>query len=346
MTGADAGGPAPPAGRDLRQGQRLSHYELADLVGRGAMGEVWRARDLRLGRDVALKVLHAEGGAEALAAIEREARVASSLSHPNLVTVFEVDTESVPPFLAMELVDGRPLAELAAEGPLPLAKALEIAAQIAEGLAAAHESGLVHRDLKPGNVMLTRSGTAKILDFGLARRSRPVLASPSDRTLPDQERTSPGSLVGTAPYMSPEQAAGRTADFRSDQFALGVVLYELLSGVRAFRRETPVETLAAVLRDEPEPLPPLPAPIDASVRALVRRCLAKQPDERYAATRDLARESSRLTQAAYESGAATSFELVDAGRQLRAAELDLVLKEFGVVKGRMAALLAAATCTM
>lgn len=274
--------------RPLARGQLLSHYELLEPVGRGAMGEVWRARDLRLGRDVALKVLLAEAGRDGLAAIEREARAASSLSHPNLVTLFEVDTDSTPPFLAMELVDGTSLADLAAEGALPAGRALHVAAQVADGLAAAHESGLVHRDLKPGNVMLTRTGTAKILDFGLARRTRPAVASPADRTLPDADRTSPGALVGTASYMSPEQAAGRTADFRSDQFALGVVLYELLSGGRAFRRDTAVETLAAVLRDEPEPLPQLPASVDGAVRTLLARCLAKDPAERYAATRDLA----------------------------------------------------------
>lgn len=282
----------------LVPGIRIARYQLVALLGRGGAGEVWRARDIRLGRDVALKVLRGEGGADVLAAIEREARVVASLFHPNLVTVLELDTASSPPFLAMELVEGRTLAALVADGPLPPARALDLAAQIADGLAAAHGAGLVHRDLKPGNVVVSRSGAVKILDFGLARRESPAVASPSDVTLPEVPATAPGTLVGTVAYMSPEQAAGRPAGPRADQFALGLLLYELLAGRRAFARPTGVECLAAILREAPEPLPELAPALDAPVRAVLERCLAKEPSERYPSTGELAAELRRLARAA------------------------------------------------
>lgn len=279
----------------LRPGTRTGHYEVLELLGRGGMGEVWRARDVRLGREVALKTLHTgERSPAALRSLEREARAASALSHPNVVTVHDVELEATPPFLAMELVEGRTLAAVAAGGRLPPARALDLAAQVASGLAAAHETGLVHRDLKPANVVVTKAGSAKILDFGLARPDPAAVAGPADTTLPRPDETSAGALVGTAAYMSPEQAAGRPADFRSDQFALGLLLHELLSGKRTFARATLGETLAAILHDEPEPLPELPAAIDAAARRLLARCLSKEPDGRYGATRDLARDLADL----------------------------------------------------
>ncbi len=279
----------------LHPGVRISHYELVEVLGRGGMGEVWRARDVRLKRDVALKVLHeASGhGRQALAAIEREACAASALSHPNIVTIHEVDIESDIPFLAMELLDGPTLLTLLEEGPLPLKRALEIAAEVAEGLAGAHEAGLVHRDLKPANIVVTRSGIVKILDFGLAKKEVVSTANPSDSTLP-QTMTSPGMLIGTVGYMSPEQAAGNRAESRSDQFALGVVLYEMLTGHRPFIRRTVAETLTAIIREEPDPPPSFPSQVDAPVRWILGRCLAKEPHGRYAATRDLARDLKDL----------------------------------------------------
>lgn len=299
---------SPSEASGLRAGARTSHYEVLELLGRGGMGEVWRARDLRLGRDVALKTLRpGETPGTALKSLEREARAASALSHPNIVTVHEVDLEASPPFLAMELVEGQTLSALAAEGRLAAARALDLAAQVAAGLAAAHEAGLVHRDLKPANVVVSRAGVAKVLDFGLARPTPAATAGPAEATLPRDDASVAGALVGTAAYMSPEQAAGRPADFRSDQFALGLLLHELLSGRRTFARASLGDTLAAILHDEAEPVPALPEAVDAATRRVLGRCLAKEPEERYGATRDLARDLADL--AALAAG-----RLVGAGR--------------------------------
>ena len=253
------------------------------------MGEIYRARDARLGRDAALKVLpeaYSSDG-ESLRRFEKEARAASALNHPNVVTVYDVGRDGPVSFIAMELVEGRNLADLLSGGPLPLRKALEIGGQIADGLAAAHERGLVHRDLKPQNVMVTREGRVKILDFGLAKRSS---ADALSSALPAGEEapslTTPGTILGTVGYMSPEQARGEPADFRSDQFSLGVVLYEMATGRRAFDRGSAIETLSAILRDEPVSLADsgLPGPFCW----IVERCLAKEQEGRYASTWDLA----------------------------------------------------------
>jgi serine/threonine protein kinase/WD40 repeat protein len=279
---------AEPSG--VHAGVRLGPYEAVELIGRGTRGEVWRARDPRLGRHVAIKLLlEHRSSPGALRELEREARTASALSHPNIVTVLDVALESSPPFLVLELVSGRTLASLLSAGPLPVPRALDLAAQVAAGLAAAHEAGLVHRDVKPANVLVTREGHAKILDFGLALLSEPSVASPDDATIPSTG-TAPGIAVGTPAYMAPEQAEGRDVDFRADQFALGALLHELLTGRRTFARGSVVETLAAVVRDEAEPIPRLPEVLDAPVRWVLARCLAKDPDGRYAATHDLARD--------------------------------------------------------
>jgi Tol biopolymer transport system component len=254
------------------------------------MGEIYRARDARLGREAAIKVLPAaySSDAESLKRFEKEARAASALNHPNIVTVYEVGREGAVSFIAMELVDGRNLRELLASGPLPLRKTLEIAGQIADGLAAAHACGLVHRDLKPQNVMVGRDGRVKILDFGLAKKSSAGALSGSAETgVEDPSLTTPGTILGTVGYMSPEQARGEPADFRSDQFSLGVVLYELSTGRRAFERGSSIETLSAILRDEPAPLT-ADASLPAPFAWIVERCLAKEPEGRYASTHDLA----------------------------------------------------------
>jgi Tol biopolymer transport system component len=255
------------------------------------MGEVYRARDLRLGREVAIKILPRElsENRERLQRFEQEARSASGLNHPNIVTIYEIGQSESTPFISMELVDGRTLREILALGPVPVRKLLPIAAQVADGLAKAHAAGIVHRDLKPENVMVSRDGFAKILDFGLAKliATQPAESSHLPTVSPETE---PGVVLGTAGYMSPEQASGHAADFRSDQFALGSILYEMTTGHRAFQKATTVETLAAIVRDEPEPIaaatPDLPAPLGW----IIERCLAKDPDDRYASTRDLARE--------------------------------------------------------
>jgi serine/threonine protein kinase/Tol biopolymer transport system component len=256
------------------------------------MGEVYRAKDPRLGREVALKVLPESLAADAdrLRRFEQEARAASSLNHPNIVTIHEIGSANGTAFLAMELVDGASLRELLASGPMPPKRMLDVGVQIAEGLAKAHAAGIVHRDLKPENVMVSRDGYVKILDFGLAKL---FVAPAGDETAaPTQapQHTQPGSVMGTVGYMSPEQASGRPLDYRSDQFSLGSILYEMATGRRAFQRPTGAQTMAAIIQDEPESVAQVSPKTAPPFRWIVERCLAKDPDERYASTRDLARD--------------------------------------------------------
>jgi hypothetical protein len=302
-----------PARASLRAGSRLGTYELLGPLAAGGMGEVWRARDARLGREVALKILPGElaENRERRRRFEQEARSASALNHPNIVTVYDVGSEGGVSYLAMELVAGRTLRDLCAAGPLPVRKLLDVALQIARGLARAHASGIVHRDLKPDNVMVASDGAVKILDFGLAKLVRsPVESDDPGREATVSTGTEPGVLLGTYGYMSPEQASGRPVDFRSDQFSFGSVLYEMATGQKAFRRDTAVDTLSAVLHDEPEPIvrsnPKAPAPL----RWIVERCHVKDPKDRYASTDDLAREIQSLREHLSDlSGtAALSFE--------------------------------------
>jgi Tol biopolymer transport system component len=276
----------------LATGSRLGPYEIVAPLGAGGMGEVYRARDSRLGRDVALKVLPEELAAdpERLRRFELEARAASALSHPNVVAIHDVGREGNVSYVVMELVEGKSLREAMHGGPLPPKRLLALAAKIAEGLAAAHARGIVHRDLKPENVMVGGDGLVKILDFGLAKLA-PLAASEGDRTATfGGAATGSGVILGTVGYMSPEQASGGAVDFRSDQFALGTILYEMAAGRRAFTGATPVDTLSAILHAEPEPLavagPLAPVPL----RWTIERCLSKDPEGRFASTRDLAAE--------------------------------------------------------
>ncbi|HEY1435768.1 MAG TPA: serine/threonine-protein kinase, partial [Thermoanaerobaculia bacterium] len=277
----------------ISTGTRLGQYEIVARLGAGGMGEVYRARDTRLGRDVAVKAL-APGSLDPLrlSRFEAEARSASALNHPNIVTIHEVGRNAATPFIVMELVEGRTLRDILHTGALPVRRALELAAQLGDALASAHEGGVVHRDLKPENVMVTRDGFAKILDFGLAkmdRRERDAREALRDsRTLTDPTRE--GAVVGTAGYMSPEQASGQTVDFRSDQFSFGSLVYEMLSGKRAFQRPTRAETLVAIIREEPEPLAALCPRAPVPLLWIVERCMARLPEERYASSRDLARD--------------------------------------------------------
>src|SRR5512141_2191650 len=269
-------------------------FEVVSLLGSGGMGDVYRGRDTRLGREVALKVLpaHLADDKDGLARFAHEARAASALNHPNIVTIYDIGKTDGAPFLAMEFVTGRTLREILRDGPLPLRRLLDVAAQLTDGLASAHGAGIVHRDLKPDNLMLTSDGFLKILDFGIAKLS-PGLGglggldgSPS--------LTGTGLVIGTPGYMSPEQASGRPVDFRSDQFSVGLLLYEMATGRRAFERPSPVETLSAIIREDPEPLTALAPRLPAPVRWVIERCLAKDPDERYASTRDLARDLRQM----------------------------------------------------
>jgi len=277
----------------LPAGTLLGSFEVIGLLGAGGMGEVYRAKDQRLGREVAVKVLAADflAAPEHLRRFIGEARAASTLNHRNIITIFEVGQAGGQPFLAMELVDGQTLRHLAAGGLLPLRRVLDVMVQVAEGLSAAHEASLVHRDLKPENVMVARDGTVKILDFGLAK---PFGAAASGELAASLAKTTTGIVVGTASYMSPEQARGRPVDFRSDQFCLGLILYELLTGRKAFDKPSAVQTLSAIIEEEPEPLERLNPRVPAPLAWMVDRCLSKEPEERYAATRDLARELKQV----------------------------------------------------
>jgi len=282
---------------NIAAGSRLGPYEVLSPLGAGGMGEVWRARDTRLAREVAIKVLPAELSSDPtrLKRFEREAQAASSLTHPNIVTIFEVASADGASFIAMELVDGRTLRDVMAGSAMPLRKLLAIAPQIAEGLARAHEAGIVHRDLKPENVMVTKDGLVKILDFGLAKLVHPEQDSgQTESAMTVSAVTRPGLAMGTAGYMSPEQASGHPVDFRSDQFAFGSMLYEMATGRPAFKRPTTAQTLAAIIEEEPEAMPAVAPGTPAPLRWIVARCMAKEPENRYAATRDLVRDLSTL----------------------------------------------------
>ena len=279
-------------GLPLTLGARLGPYEILGPLGAGGMGEVYRARDTRLGREVAIKVLPAELAADPdrMRRFEQEARAASALNHPNVVTVHDVGSEAGRFYIAMELVEGSSLRERIAGGPLSSQEVAAIGAQIAEGLAKAHAAGLVHRDLKPENVMISSDGFVKILDFGLAKLAPLEAAGSQSLAETAEQRTAAGILLGTVGYMSPEQASGMPLDHRSDQFALGAILYELASERKAFQRTSVAETLAAILREEPPPLSSIASRVPETLSRIVARCLAKNPQERYDSTRDLARD--------------------------------------------------------
>ena len=278
----------------LTVGARLGPYEILSPIGRGGMGEVYRARDTDLGRLVALKVLPETLAADPvpLGRFEREARLASSLNHPNIITIYSIGRDGSLRYLAMELIDGPTLQQVMAEGPVPLGRAVALAAQIAGGLAKAHGAGIVHRDLKPQNVMITGDGLAKILDFGLSTLAPLVEDGASELATIEQPAslTTTGAILGTVLYMSPEQASGRTVDFRADQFSFGLMVYEMLTGRRAFRRRTAVQTLAAIIEDPPDPIEASKPNVPEALLRVVERCLSKEPRERFASTEDLARD--------------------------------------------------------
>jgi Tol biopolymer transport system component len=260
------------------------------------MGEVWRARDTRLAREVAIKVLPVDVASDAsrLKRFEKEARSASALNHPNIVTIYDIGSSDSIHWIAMEKVEGKTLREILFGGALPVRKLLPMAAQIADGLARAHEAGIVHRDLKPENVMVTKDGLVKILDFGLAKLTATGSGSDEGSQLATETGTSPGVVLGTVGYMSPEQAGAQPVDFRSDQFSFGSILYEMASGKRAFQKVTAVDTLSAILHEEPKPIGEINPEAPAPLRWIVERCLAKDPERRYAATKDLARDLEAL----------------------------------------------------
>jgi serine/threonine protein kinase len=307
----------------ISAGTRLGPYEILAPLGAGGMGEVYRARDARLGRDVAIKVLPAALASEGerLKRFEKEARAASALNHPNIVTVYDVGTSDGVSWIAMERVEGETLRKLLAGGALPLKKMLSCGAQIAEGLAKAHATGIVHRDLKPENVMVTKDGAVKVLDFGLAKLTGPVTESGELTQTPTVSAfTEAGVVLGTVVYMSPEQARGEPLDFRSDLFSFGSILYEMATGKRAFARASAPETMAAIIREEPEPLASAAPVTPVPLRWIVERCHAKDPGERYASTKDLARDLARLRDGASEGSlAGASIAPPSTRRRLRRA---------------------------
>jgi Tol biopolymer transport system component len=275
----------------LPSGSRLGPYEILAPLGAGGMGEVYRARDARLGRDVALKILPPAFASDPgrQARFEQEARAAAALNHPNIVGVFDFGTHEGALYIVSELVPGETLAALIERGPVPIRKLLEVAAQVADGISAAHAGRIAHRDLKPANIIISEDGRAKILDFGLARQASAAAAAP-DATATIQQ-TSAGMILGTVNYMSPEQARGKEVDYRSDQFSFGLVLYEMAAGKRPFEREEAVQIMSAIIGEEP---PPLDAKVPAPLRWAIDRCLAKDPRDRYESTRDLFRELRHL----------------------------------------------------
>ena len=275
----------------LSAGQRVGPYEIVTPLGAGGMGEVYRARDTRLDRDVAVKVLPARLGesAEAFERFEREAKAVAALSHPNILAIHDFGTHEGTAYAVMELLEGETLRQRLAAGPLPARKAMECAAQVARGLAAAHEKGIVHRDLKPENVIVTPDGRVKILDFGLARQAAPFGSGDETSSPTLAHHTEPGTVMGTVGYMSPEQVRGEAADHRSDIFSLGCVLYEMLTGRRAFQKPTGAETMTAILQADPLELSPSPgADLPPALERILRHSLEKSPAERFQSARDLA----------------------------------------------------------
>jgi serine/threonine protein kinase len=271
-------------------GTRLGVYDIVGTLGRGGMGEVYRAIDSRLERPVALKILPAELGRdpERLARFDREARLASSLNHPNIVVIYDIGHDQGVHYIAMEFVEGETLFDFLRRGIPPIGVTTDLASQIADALARAHAAGIIHRDLKPSNIMITPERRVKVLDFGLGKLIRPDSDSDALTEL-RQGGTTPGVLLGTAAYMSPEQAAGGSADARSDQFAFGLILYEMLAGVHPFSRASSVQTLSAIIEDEAPPLGKSAPRSPEALALIVERCLAKQPRERFDSTADLAR---------------------------------------------------------
>jgi serine/threonine protein kinase len=301
----------------LTPGAKLGPYEIRAPLGAGGMGEVYRATQSSLGREVAVKVLAAASASdpERLRRFEQEARAASALNHPNIISIYDVGREDSTSYIAMEFVDGKTLRGLLEAGPLGIKKALQIAAQVAEGLAKAHAAGIVHRDLKPENVMVTRDGFVKILDFGLAKLLPGGFDSASQTMTAAVAGTHPGMVMGTAGYMSPEQARGAEIDYRSDIFSFGSILYEMVSGKQPFKAASSAQTLAAIIEDDPVPVseanPKTPTPL----RWVIERCLAKDPEDRYSSTRDLARDLQSIRD--HLSDATTSGQMPQAARTSR-----------------------------
>ncbi|HSE64868.1 MAG TPA: serine/threonine-protein kinase, partial [Thermoanaerobaculia bacterium] len=273
----------------LQAGTRLGAYEILAPLGAGGMGEVYRARDAKLEREVAVKVLPASvaNDSDALARFEREAKAVAALSHQNILAIFDFGRHEGVAYVVTELLDGDTLRGKLDAGPISQKQATDYGLQIARGLSAAHERGIVHRDLKPENVFVTRDGHVKILDFGLAKRIEAAKPGEATEAPTVDGQTEPGKVMGTVGYMSPEQARGLPVDHRSDIFSLGSILYELFSGRRAFKKDTPGDTLAAIIRDEPPELTAIGRDVSPSLDHIVRHCLEKDPGDRFQSAKDI-----------------------------------------------------------
>jgi serine/threonine protein kinase len=296
----------------LTVGSRLGPYEIVAPLGAGGMGEVYRSRDSRLGRDVALKVIPHESShdSERIRRFELEARAAGTLSHPNVCAVYDLGTHEGSPFVVMELLEGESLRELIQRGTVPFRKALDYAAQAAEGLAAAHAKGIVHRDLKPENLFVTKDGRVKVLDFGLAKltgaEASAIAPGPMAETTPPGTMTSPGAILGTTAYLSPEQIRGESVDARTDVFSLGIVLYEMLCGRRPFEGRTSADVMSAILNHDAPALATLRPDAPSQLAWFVRRCLAKAPDRRVQTSLDVRNELEDLLRELETGGSADS----------------------------------------
>src|SRR5947208_1814965 len=290
----------------ITSGSRLGPYEILAPSGAGGMGEVYRAKDARLSREVAIKVLPASfsNDADRLHRFEQEAKAAGLLNHPNITAVYDIGTHEGAPYVVSELLEGETLRAALAGGKLSPRRAIDYAIQMAHGLAAAHEKGIVHRDLKPENLFVTKDGRLKILDFGLAKLTQPEGGAEQVTELPTGTiGTEPGVVLGTMGYMSPEQVRGQPADRRSDLFAFGVILYEMLSGQRAFRGDTAADTITAILTKEPPDLSQTNREIHPGLDRIVRHCLEKNPEERFESARDLAFDLEALSGLSSPTGA-------------------------------------------
>src|SRR6266487_407896 len=279
----------------LTSGTKLGPYEIQSPLGAGGMGEVYRARDTRLGRDVALKILPESFARESdrLHRFEQEARAVAALNHPNILAIFDTGQNNGSPFLVSELLEGETLRSVLDRGAIQQRKTIDYGVQIAQGLAAAHEKGIVHRDLKPENIFVNKDGRIKILDFGLAKLAQK--SAVADGVTLTSSHTAAGVVMGTASYMAPEQVRGEAADPRTDIFAFGAVLYEILSGTRAFRRDTPAETMTAVLKEDPPEISDPGHPLSPALDRIVRRCLEKDANQRFQSAKDLSFAMSALS---------------------------------------------------
>jgi WD40 repeat protein len=316
-------------------GTTLSHFKITAKLGEGGMGEVYRADDTKLGREVAIKVLPEEVASDAdrLARFEREARAVAALSHPNILAIYDFGSQEGITYAVMELLEGQTLREALRDGPLPTRKALEYSRQIANGLSAAHEKGIAHRDLKPDNLIITPKGRVKILDFGLAKWT-PLEEGQDDPTMAATlgAQTGPGVVLGTVGYMSPEQVRGQQSDHRSDIFGLGAILYEMLSGKRAFRAESAVETMSAILKQEPPELSKAVEDLPTAVDRIVQHCLEKSPEQRFQSAQDLGFQLEALQQTSI-SGLRAAQESLPASRRQTSPALLAALALIGLAVG-------------